>query len=117
MKGKKITDMSPWFVINSLLDGFGGMAFESYEEKLERKVARTIDTKYGLVDTCFCNDTELYETAILSPHYNSNGWIVVEEYKTRKAASSGHKKWVNQLEKKAKLWSIHTDEWYEYESN
>ena len=61
--------------------------FDSYEDRLVK------NTKQGryIIDTCYCNDTEKFETAI---NKDNGQWIVVEEYETKELAKNGHKKWV-----------------------
>ena len=46
-----------------------------------------------LVDTCYTNDTEKYETYVK----NDKGRAVVEIYKNREESIKGHKKWVKKL--------------------
>ena len=60
----------------------------------ERVVAR-YDTDTLLVDTAAVGDANRpFETAIKSPEYNDDKWIVVEAYDTRHDAVAGHDRWV-----------------------
>ena len=56
----------------------------------ERLVDNTKINNYT-IDTCFCNDTNKYETAIKK---FDNAWVIVEEYDTKEQSQEGHKKWV-----------------------
>jgi hypothetical protein len=48
-----------------------------------------------LVDTALVTDSyDPYETAVAHPAYNNGKWVIVETYKTKEAAQSGHKRWV-----------------------
>lgn len=74
----------------------------------ERLVANTTIEKY-MIDTVFACDTQMYETGIMYTDENkSNGWIIVEEYSTKKAAEAGHNKWVKYIKryKPKRLFSI-----------
>lgn len=78
--------------------GFGGMMFESEEEHKARKTGNT-ETKWGVIDTCYANDTSYYETGIEDSRY-ADVWIIVEEYETKEESIKGHKKWVKRMNSK-----------------
>ena len=40
------------------------------------------------IDTCYCTDTQMYETAIVR-----KGVVVVEQYETEEEAHIGHMSW------------------------
>ena len=42
------------------------------------------------IDTCFCGDTEKYETGIK----REGKWTIVEQYESRYLAKLGHDQWV-----------------------
>lgn len=68
----------------------GGDLF-NYEE---RKVARH---EFGslIIDTCWANDCNWYETAVGHPSYNNGEWVIVEQYgEDLEAAKQGHVHWV-----------------------
>lgn len=89
----------------TLLDNFLACAtFTPYEERL---VENTKNNDYE-IDTCFCNDTNKYETAICR---NNNDWIIVEEYDTKEQSKINHKKWVEFTKNKPLFaFDIHLEE-------
>lgn len=51
-----------------------------------------------LISTCFVTDGKHdYETAIRSPLYNDNDFVVVEAYDSEEDARAGHRKWVDNM--------------------
>lgn len=81
---------------------------DDYEDRL---VENTKQGDYE-IDTCFCNDTNKYETGISKL---KNDWIIVEEYNTKCDASIGHKKWVEFTKAEPKkAYSIQLEEWKEF---
>lgn len=80
-----------------------------------RKIDNTCINEY-IVDTVYADDTGLYETAVKHPDINSGEWVIVEEYETKRAAISGHKKWVKECQNNIeKLFSVQLDCWMEKE--
>lgn len=50
------------------------------------------------VSTCAIYDSDMpYETAVAHPDYNDNKIIIVENYASKKNATSGHKRWVKTM--------------------
>ena len=84
--------------MNRGIEIFINSLFTQWDDYEDRKVYNTINGDYE-IDTVYANDTGLYETAI---KFKDNNWIIVEEYKTKKQALVGHKKWVNEMDKKPK---------------
>lgn len=100
-----------------LATGFGGMMFESKEEKKSRKVGRYGEDENDLViDTCYTTDTKFFETGIVDKRYRKDKkWIIVEEYKTKKEAEVGQEKWVKLLtgnDLPSSITDVHTDQEY-----
>lgn len=82
--------------------------WDSYKNRL---VENTKQGEYE-IDTCFANDTNLFETAIKK---NDGGWIVVEEYEDKKTAQEGHFKWVEFTKSKpSKAYSIQLGEYEDF---
>ena len=82
--------------------------FDSYEDRLVK------NTKQGTyeIDTCYCNDTEKFETAIKK---NDGNWIVVEEYETKTIAEKMHEKWVEFTKTNPKkAYSIQSEEFEDF---
>ena len=95
------------FGINDLFR-FLYTTWDDYEDRL---VENTKQGDYE-IDTCFCNDTNKYETGISKLE---NDWIIVEEYNTKDEASIGHKKWVEFTKAEPKkAYSIELEEWEEF---
>lgn len=84
--------------MNKGIDFFINSLFTQWDDYEDRKVDNTINGDYE-IDTAYANDTGLYETGI---NFKKNHWIIVEEYKTKKQALVGHKKWVKKMDKKPK---------------
>jgi hypothetical protein len=63
-----------------------------------------LNSKIGeiVVDTCCAFDTNEWETGIQLNKKDTN-WIIVEQYKSREKAESGHIKWVSKLKKNPNL--------------
>jgi hypothetical protein len=75
------------------------------ETRSSHKVWRD-KTKRGItVDTCFCVDTQLYETGVM----RGGVWYILEEYDTEVEAETKHKKWLAEVTAKPdmELWDIH----------
>ena len=71
--------------------GFLSMMGNYEERKVERFEAEDL-----IIDTAAVTDsTKPFETAIKSPLYNDNKWVIVELYDTKEEAIAGHKKWVS----------------------
>lgn len=101
--------MNEDFILGSFLSGFGGMAYESEEQANQRKVKNT-EIKDCVVDTCYANDTEMFETGISYKKINDGNWVVVEEYSTKEEAKKGHEKWVKKMKKNPKsLYDVHRE--------
>jgi len=64
--------------------------------------ARENALRYGgndddlIIDTCYCMDTNFYETGIEDIRYYDS-WIIVEEYDNEEEAKIGHNKWVKKM--------------------
>jgi hypothetical protein len=114
-KNKKLTKKTlEDLTIGGLKNGFGGIMTESREDYKNRKVGRYGEIKDDLViDTCFTFDTGYFETGIIDKRYKKDGeWLIVEEYKTKKEAISGHEEWVKLLTGKKlpkEITDIHAD--------
>lgn len=78
------------FGIFDLMYGVLG-GFEKWDKYENRLVNNTVSGLYT-VDTVYCDDTEMYETAIWKE--KGNPMIIVEEYETKEQAVAGHLKWV-----------------------
>ena len=67
-----------------------------------RKVARFEDAGTGLVVSTaeVIDGAKPYETAITHPDYNEGEWVVVEAYASKKAAQTGHNRWVKTMQAK-----------------
>ena len=61
-----------------------------------RADALTYKTDKLFVDTCYCLDTDYWETAIEDKRYNDY-MIIVEEYDNEESAKVGHKKWLEKM--------------------
>ena len=78
-----------------------------WQPREERIVDNTKIDEYT-VDTCYCNDTNKYETAIKK---YDNEWVVLEEYDTKEQSQYGHNKWIEFAKTKpAKAYSIQFEE-------
>ena len=55
-----------------------------------RKDAVTNKIKGCIIDTCYCYDTDAWETGIKP---KGEPWVIVEQYKDKKEALKNHKKW------------------------
>lgn len=82
----------------SLMKAIRGMSDGSLKEA--RANALTKETKTHTIDTCFCTDTEQWETGIKP---KDSPWVIVEQYEGRIPAMVGHNKWVNAVEENPKL--------------
>lgn len=112
MKGKGLKK-NDYSILESLSTGFGGMMYETPEQREARKTGNTKEKDY-IVDTCYASDTGLYETGISCERISDGDWVIVEEYETEKESKIGHKKWVKHMKTKPKkLLSIQTEEWEE----
>lgn len=66
----------------------------------QRKVDRFKNDSGLIIDTCFTSDTGGYETGVVHPKYNGGEWVIVEEYRTKEEAQTGHDKWVKKMTQK-----------------
>lgn len=102
MKGKSIKDFD---IFESLSTGFGGMLMNN---DYESRVVKNTESDDFEVDTCYCNDTGIYETGITSKKLNDEKWIIVDEYRTKEEAKKGHAKWVKHMKTNTKeLFDVH----------
>lgn len=82
-----------------------------WDDYQDRLVENTKQGEYE-IDTCFANDTNLYETAIKK---NNGEWIVVEEYKDKQTAEKKHFEWVEFTKSNpSKAYSIQTGEYEDF---
>lgn len=84
------------------------------EPKNNRTNALTYEKKDLFIDTCYCYDTDFWETAIGDKRYDDD-LIIVEEYSDKEEAIAGHKKWVKKMTSKTppeNLRSIQNDDIY-----
>ena len=64
-----------------------------------RKIAMNVVIKNNTIDTCYCPDTQTWETGIK----RNDKWIIVEEYLDEATAIKGHNKWTNKITKNTKI--------------
>ncbi len=64
-----------------------------------RKEALTKKIKDYIIDTCYCFDTEKWETGICK----DDEWTIVEVYENKKEAIKGHKKWCDYINNTGKI--------------
>jgi hypothetical protein len=75
------------------------------ESRSSHKVWRDATEGGITVDTCFCVDTQLYETGVK----RGGIWYILEEYDTEQEAEANHKKWLAEVTAKPdmELWDIY----------
>ena len=60
------------------------------------KITAKLHQDTVVVDTCLPPDTILWETGVYRKSIEGK-WVIVENYKDRKCAEAGHRKWVSIL--------------------
>lgn len=65
---------------------------------LEERMVDRYETEGLTVSTVLVYDgVKPYETAIKSPMYNNDEWIVVQNYDSKEEAQEGHNQWVSKM--------------------
>ena len=97
-----------------LFDNFYGIMSMSnnYEERL---VKNTKEDDWQ-VDTVLVTDRSWqYETAVRSPHFRNDNWVIVGKADTKEDAIKVHEQWVDMMRNNPKtLWDIYEEEIYIY---
>lgn len=73
--------------------GFISM-FGNYED---RKVARYNGEDFFISTAEVTDSNQPYETAICHPRYNDSKIVIVQMYRNKMSAKTGHKKWVKKM--------------------
>jgi hypothetical protein len=77
---------------------FGFLDFLSMAYNHDERMVDRYESDDLVIDTCFVTDgAHDYETAIRSPLYNNNKWVIVEAYDTKDEAQKGHDNWVDTM--------------------
>ena len=81
-------------LLKVIIDSNTGATYEA------RKDALTTKLNTHIIDTCLATDTDQWETGI---EPIGDTWVIVEQYKNKKEAIKGHKKWVQKLKENSKI--------------
>jgi len=74
----------------------------------ELRVVDNTEIKDWIIDTCYCDDIKMFETAVCR---NNSKIIIVERYKDKDKAKGGHIKWVERCkENPKKLYDVQINE-------
>lgn len=90
---KKITDTNPLVGALSFFSTQSDAILHPIREEMRRKEALTEEFNGITVDTCYCTDTERWETGILRDAIE-NKWVIVSQHSSEEEARQEHTKWV-----------------------